>query len=45
VSQAWIITVGGAQLGGADDAAGLLVARTLLAEGVPVGSRQIVDEE
>jgi nicotinamide-nucleotide amidase len=45
VSQAWIVTVGGAQLGSADDPAGLLVARALLAEGVPVASRQVVDED
>jgi nicotinamide-nucleotide amidase len=45
VSQAWIITVGAAQLGSADDPAGLRVARALLAEGVPVASRQVVDEE
>jgi nicotinamide-nucleotide amidase len=45
VSQAWIVTVGAAQLGSADDPAGLLVARALLAEGVPVASRQVVDEE
>ncbi len=45
MSQAWIITVGAAQLGSADDPAGLLVARALLAEGVPVASRQVVDED
>jgi nicotinamide-nucleotide amidase len=45
VSQAWIITVGAAQLGSADDPVGLLVARALLAEGVPVASRQVVDED
>lgn len=45
MSQAWIVTVGAARLGSADDPASLLVARALLAEGVPVASRQIVDEE
>ncbi|HET8533837.1 MAG TPA: nicotinamide-nucleotide amidohydrolase family protein, partial [Methylomirabilota bacterium] len=45
MSQAWIITVGAAQLGAADDPAGLLVARALQADGVPVASRQVVDEE
>jgi nicotinamide-nucleotide amidase len=45
VSQAWIVTVGAAQLASADDPAGLLVARALLAEGVPVASRQVVDED
>ncbi|MGH7415052.1 MAG: molybdopterin-binding protein, partial [Candidatus Rokuibacteriota bacterium] len=45
MSQAWIVTVGAARLGSADDPAGLLVARALLAEGVPVASRQVVDED
>jgi nicotinamide-nucleotide amidase len=45
VSHAWIMTVGAARLGSADDPAGLLVARALLAEGVPVASRQVVDED
>jgi len=45
MSQTWIITVGAARLGAADDPAGLLVARALLADGVPVVSRQIVDED
>jgi len=45
VSQAWIVTVGAAQLGAADDPAGLLVARALQADGVPVASRQVVDED
>ena len=45
MSQAWIVTVGAAQLASADDPAGLLVARALLAEGVPVASRQVVDED
>ncbi len=45
MSGAWIVTVGAAQLGAADDPAGLLVARALLAEGVPVASRQVVDED
>jgi nicotinamide-nucleotide amidase len=45
MSQAWIVTVGTAQLGAAEDPAGLLVARALQADGVPVASRQIVDED
>ena len=45
MNQAWIVTVGAAQLGAADDPAGLMVARALLAEGVPVASRQVVDED
>jgi nicotinamide-nucleotide amidase len=45
VSQAWIVTVGAAQLGAADDPAGLLVARALQADGMPVASRQVVDED
>jgi nicotinamide-nucleotide amidase len=45
MSSAWVMTVGAAQLGAADDPAGLLVARALLAEGVPVASRQVVDED
>ena len=45
VSQAWIVTVGAARLGAADDPAGLMVARALLAEGLPVASRQIVDDD
>src|ERR1700720_2852884 len=45
MSQTWIVTVGAARLGAADAPAGLLVARALLADGVPVASRQIVDED
>ena len=45
MSRTWILTVGAAQLGAADDPAGLMVARALLAEGVPVASRQVVDED
>jgi nicotinamide-nucleotide amidase len=45
VSGAWIVTVGAAQLGAADDPAGMMVARALQTEGVPVGSRQVVDED
>jgi nicotinamide-nucleotide amidase len=41
----WIVTVGAAQLAAADDPAGLLVARALQADGMPVASRQIVDED
>jgi nicotinamide-nucleotide amidase len=44
-ARAWIVTVGAARLGAADDPAGLMVARALLAEGVPVASRQIVDDD
>src|SRR5262249_1621573 len=45
MSQAWVLTVGAARLGLADDPAGLLVARVLQADGVVVGSRQVVDED
>jgi molybdopterin biosynthesis enzyme MoaB len=45
VSGAWIVTVGAARLGAADDPAGMMVARALQTEGVPVGSRQVVDED
>ena len=45
MSQAWIITVGAAPLATGEDPAGLLVARALLADGVPVASRHLVDEE
>jgi nicotinamide-nucleotide amidase len=45
VSPAWIVTVGAARLGAADDPTGLMVARALLAEGLPVASRQIVDDD
>ncbi len=40
---AHVVTVASAPLAG-DDPAGRLVARALLAEGVPVASRQVVDE-
>lgn len=40
-----IITVGVAEIAGRDDAAGLAVARALRADGVPVASRAVVDEE
>lgn len=36
--------MGAAHLAGRDDAAGLMVARALLAEGLPVLSREVVDE-
>ncbi|HKX02953.1 MAG TPA: molybdopterin-binding protein, partial [Methylomirabilota bacterium] len=45
MSQTWIITVGADRLAAPDDPAALLVARALLADGVPVASRQIVDED
>jgi nicotinamide-nucleotide amidase len=40
-----ILTVGVAELAGRDDAAGLAVARALRADGVPVASRAVVDED
>ena len=40
-----IITVGVAELAARDDAAGLSVARALRADGVPVASRAVVDED
>jgi nicotinamide-nucleotide amidase len=45
IGQAWIVTVGAARLAAADDPAGSMVARALLAEGLPVASRQIVDDD
>ncbi|HET7875636.1 MAG TPA: nicotinamide-nucleotide amidohydrolase family protein [Methylomirabilota bacterium] len=44
MSGARVISVGTAALAG-DDPAGRLVARALLAQGLPVGSRQVVDED
>jgi len=43
MTAARVLTVASAPLGG-DDPAGRLVARALLSEGVPVASRQVVDE-
>ena len=43
--QAWIVSVGAARLAAADDPAGSMVARALLAEGLPLASRQIVDDD
>ena len=40
-----IITVGIAEIAGRDDTAGLVVARALRADGVPVTSRAVVDED
>ena len=40
-----LITVGAAHLAGTDDAVGRAVAAALSVEGVPVASRQIVDED
>jgi PncC family amidohydrolase len=40
-----IVTVGVAELAARDDAAGLSVARALRADGVPVASRAVVDED
>ena len=45
MSRARVLTVGAAHVGARDDAAGLLVARALLADGVPVASREVVDED
>ena len=44
MTAAHVVTVSSAPLGG-DDPAGRLIARELLGEGVPVASRQIVDED
>jgi nicotinamide-nucleotide amidase len=43
MTAARVLTVASAPLGG-DDPAGRLVARAILSEGVPVASRQVVDE-
>ena len=43
MTAARILTVASAPLGG-DDPTGRFVARALLAEGVPVATRQVVDE-
>jgi len=40
-----VLTVGAAHLAGREDAAGLAVARMLLAEGLPLLGREIVDED
>lgn len=40
-----VVTVGAAHVATRDDAAGLMVARALLSEGLPVLSREIVDED
>ena len=40
-----IVTVGVAEIAARDDAAGLAVARALRADGVPVASRAVVDED
>jgi nicotinamide-nucleotide amidase len=45
VSAARVLTVGTAQVAGGDDPGGRLVVRALLAEGLPVASRQLVDED
>lgn len=45
MSAARIVTVGPAQVAGGDDPGGRLVVRALLAEGVPVASRQMVDDD
>jgi len=45
VTVARVVTVGAAHLGAHDDAAGLQVARALLAEGLSVASREVVDED
>jgi PncC family amidohydrolase len=40
-----IFTVGMAEVGGGDDAPSLVVARALRAEGIPVATRAVVDED
>ena len=40
-----VLTVGAAHLAGSEDAAGLAMARALLAEGLPVLGRAVVDED
>lgn len=40
-----IVTVGMAESGGAEEAAAQAVARALLAEGIPVAARMVVDED
>lgn len=40
-----LLTVGAAHLAGSEDAAGLALARALLAEGLPVLGRAVVDED
>jgi nicotinamide-nucleotide amidase len=40
-----IFTVGIAEVGGSEDAAGLAVARAVRAEGIPVSTRAVVDED
>jgi nicotinamide-nucleotide amidase len=45
VSAARVLTVSTAQVAGGDDPGGRLVVRALLAEGLPVASRQLVDED
>ena len=43
MTAAYVLTVASSALGG-EDPVGRLVARALLGEGVPVASRQVVDE-
>jgi PncC family amidohydrolase len=45
VNAARVLTVGTAQVAGGDDPGGRLVVRALLAEGLPVAWRQLVDED
>jgi nicotinamide-nucleotide amidase len=45
VSAAHVLTVSAGHLAAAEDTAGLAVTRALLAAGMPVGSRQVVDED
>jgi nicotinamide-nucleotide amidase len=45
VTGALVLTVGAAYLAGATDPAGRAVTRAMLAEGFPVASRQLVDED
>jgi nicotinamide-nucleotide amidase len=45
MTAARVLTVGAAYLGADDDASGREVVRALLAEGLPVASREVVDED
>jgi nicotinamide-nucleotide amidase len=45
MSGARVLTIGTAQVAGGDDPGGRLVVRALLAEGLPVASRQLVEED
>ena len=45
MSAARVVTVGADYASGVEDAAGRDVARAVLAEGLPVASRAVVDED